>query len=94
MKTETPTKLINLLFKIFHEEEIMKIYDLYLKVCVELSKIEFVGNKDQPFYDLVYYSITKKAIEHFILSDCCPIKRGSLPILMELLSDTQIKARN
>lgn len=94
MKTTTPTKLINLIFDIFYEEEVLKINILYHRVCDELTKIEFVGNEDQPFYDLVYHGMTKKIIELFILSDYCPIKRDSLLILMELLYDTKIKIDN
>ncbi len=94
MKTKTPTRLINLVFDIFYEEEVLKINKLYYKVCDELSKIEFVGNEDQPFYDLVYHGMTKKMIELFILSDYYPIKRDSLLILVDLLNDTQIKKNN
>lgn len=94
MKTETPTKLINLVFAIFYEEEVGNIHKLYSKVCEELSNIEFVGDENQPFYDLICNRITKKIIELFILSDYGPIERDSLLSLMDLLYDTKIKVES
>lgn len=84
--------LINLVFNIFHEEDDKRILKLYSKVCDELSNMEFVGNKDQPFYDLVYHGLTKKIIELFMESGQCDIRRGTLLILIDLLLEARIKA--
>lgn len=81
MKTETPTKLINLVFAIFYEEEVVKINTLYSKVCDELSNIEFVGDEDQPFYDLICNRITKKIIELLYYRTTVP-SRGILSYLL------------
>ena len=90
MKTEKPTKLIQLLEQLLAETDKISIGKHYIAIVEESQNITFSGNTSNHFSDLVYKHLIRLSIKDYIHSGHSEESIRVLNDVIVIISDAHI----
>jgi len=89
MKTEKPTKLIQLLDDLISETEKINVGQIYIAVVEETNRIKF-ATASNPFSETVYKNLIRLSIKDFIHSGRAIDSIEVIREVMEVISQAEI----
>jgi hypothetical protein len=92
MKTEKPSKLIDLLNKLLAETEKMNIGKIYIAVVEETNRVTFAETPSNSFSDKVYKHLIQLSIKDFIHSGRSEASRNVIADVIEVIANAEIAA--
>ncbi|GEP52301.1 hypothetical protein FNO01nite_29730 [Flavobacterium noncentrifugens] len=92
MKTEKPTKLIQLLDDLISETEKINVGQIYIAVVEETNRIKFLETAANPFSETVYKNLIRLSIKDFIHSGRAIDSIEVIREVMEVISQAEIIA--
>jgi|GEM_PF-6928833 len=90
MKTEKPTKLIQLLDDLISETEKINVGQIYIAVVEETNRIKFAAASN-PFSETVYKNLVRLSIKDFIHSGRAIDSIEVIREVMEVISHAEIE---
>ena len=90
MKTEKPTKLIQLLDDLISETEKINVGQIYIAVVEETNRVRFVETPSNPYPVTVYKNLIRLSIKDFIHSGRAIDSIEVIREVMEVLSHSEI----